>query len=50
MNLSPVNNYLVVRTVEGTDTEKTCSECEADGLVCMEGCITCKGCGYAKCG
>jgi len=33
-----------------TATEKTCSECEADGLVYMEGCITCKSCGYAKCG
>jgi ribonucleoside-diphosphate reductase alpha chain len=31
-------------------TEKTCSACETDGLVYMEGCATCKNCGFAKCG
>jgi len=31
-------------------SEKTCSECKAEGLVYIEGCITCKACGYAKCG
>jgi len=31
-------------------SEKTCSECNAEGLVYMEGCITCKACGHAKCG
>ena len=31
-------------------TEKTCSSCETDGLVYMEGCATCKNCGFAKCG
>ena len=33
-----------------TASEKLCSECKAEGLVYMEGCITCKACGYAKCG
>ena len=31
-------------------SEKICLECKAPGLVYMEGCITCKACGYAKCG
>lgn len=31
-------------------TEKTCSECGEEGLVYVEGCITCSACGYAKCG
>jgi len=31
-------------------SEKICSDCKAEGLVYMEGCITCKACGYAKCG
>jgi ribonucleoside-diphosphate reductase alpha chain len=31
-------------------SEKVCSECKAEGLVYVEGCITCKACGYAKCG
>ena len=31
-------------------SEKICSECKAEGLVYVEGCITCKACGYAKCG
>ena len=31
-------------------TEKTCSSCKTAGLVYMEGCATCKNCGFAKCG
>jgi ribonucleoside-diphosphate reductase alpha chain len=31
-------------------TEKTCGECGTGGLVYMEGCVTCKNCGFAKCG
>jgi len=31
-------------------TEKTCSECNAPNLIYVEGCVTCTGCGYAKCG
>jgi len=31
-------------------TEKTCSECGQEALVYLEGCVTCKACGYAKCG
>jgi len=33
-----------------TATEKTCSACETEGLIYIEGCITCKNCGFAKCG
>jgi len=31
-------------------TEKTCGECGTEGLVYIEGCITCNNCGFAKCG
>ena len=31
-------------------SEKTCPECGEDGLVYVEGCVTCTACGYAKCG
>ena len=31
-------------------TEKTCPECDAEGLIYVEGCATCTVCGYAKCG
>ena len=33
-----------------TATEKTCSECKTEGLVYVEGCVTCRNCGFAKCG
>ena len=33
-----------------TATEKTCSGCQTEGLVYIEGCVTCKNCGFAKCG
>jgi ribonucleoside-diphosphate reductase alpha chain len=31
-------------------TEKTCSECATEGLIYIEGCVTCRNCGFAKCG
>ena len=31
-------------------TEKTCTECSTEGLVYVEGSVTCNNCGYAKCG
>ncbi len=33
-----------------TATEKTCGECGTEGLIYVEGCVTCKNCGFAKCG
>ena len=33
-----------------TATEKTCSECSTEGLIYVEGCVTCRNCGFAKCG
>jgi len=33
-----------------TATEKTCGECQTEGLIYVEGCVTCKNCGFAKCG
>lgn len=37
---------------DGTKSEKNkCPECDAnDGLIYKEGCLTCKHCGYSKCG
>ena len=31
-------------------TEKTCEQCKTEGLIYIEGCVTCKNCGHAKCG
>ena len=31
-------------------TEKTCPECGTEGLVYVEGCVTCRNCGFSKCG
>ena len=30
--------------------KKVCEKCETDSLVYQEGCLTCKNCGYSKCG
>ena len=37
---------------DGTEaTDKECPSCGVgDGLIYIEGCLTCKSCGYAKCG
>jgi ribonucleoside-diphosphate reductase alpha chain len=35
---------------ETVTSDKTCSECGAEGLTYQEGCATCTSCGYAKCG
>ena len=31
-------------------SEKTCPSCESEGLIYVEGCVTCTGCGFSKCG
>ena len=31
-------------------TDKVCGNCSADSLVYQDGCVTCRSCGYAKCG
>jgi len=31
-------------------TERTCGECDTEGLIYVEGCVTCANCGFAKCG
>ena len=31
-------------------SEKTCPECGEEGLIYVEGCVTCTSCGFAKCG
>ena len=42
-----VKNYIV----DGTAVDKTCPECNSEGsMVYQEGCVTCKACGFGKCG
>ena len=31
-------------------SEKNCPACDSDGLIYVEGCVTCTNCGFAKCG
>lgn len=41
-----LKNYIPNNT---KSTEKQCPQCSLSDLVFMEGCITCKSCGYSKC-
>ena len=34
----------------GTKVKGKCTECKSENLVYEEGCLTCKDCGYSKCG
>ncbi len=36
--------------VDGTQTSQVCPNCGQAGLVYQEGCLTCKNCGYSRCG
>ena len=31
-------------------SDRKCTECSSEGLIYVEGCVTCTSCGYAKCG
>jgi ribonucleoside-diphosphate reductase alpha chain len=42
-----LKNYIIDGS-EGSD--KICTECGVDGLIYIEGCLTCRECGFAKCG
>ena len=35
---------------DGTRVTASCPECDTGNLIYIEGCQTCQGCGYAKCG
>ena len=42
-----LKNYI---TDGSAASDKICPECGADGLIYVEGCLTCRNCGYSKCG
>jgi ribonucleoside-diphosphate reductase alpha chain len=42
-----LKNYITDGTAA---SDKVCTECGSDGLVYLEGCLTCRDCGYSKCG
>ena len=35
---------------DGIDSKEICPDCEQDSLVYQEGCLTCRNCGFSKCG
>jgi len=43
-----LKNYITDGTRPAGD--KICPECSSNELIYIEGCVTCKGCGFAKCG
>ena len=42
-----LKNYITDGTAA---SDKVCTECGSDGLIYLEGCLTCRDCGYSKCG
>ena len=43
-----LKNY--IEDGEEAHSDKACPECNLEGLIYQDGCVTCSGCGYAKCG
>jgi len=43
-----LKNY--IRDGEEAHSDKACPECDSEGLIYQDGCVTCTSCGYAKCG
>jgi len=43
-----LKNY--IKNGEEAYSDKACTECGEDSLTYQDGCVTCIGCGYAKCG
>jgi len=43
-----LKNY--IKDGEEAHSDKACPECNAEGLIYQDGCVTCASCGYAKCG
>jgi ribonucleoside-diphosphate reductase alpha chain len=43
-----LKNY--IQDGEEAHSDKACPECNSEGLIYQDGCVTCSGCGYAKCG
>jgi len=41
---------LYIKDGEAALSDKACPECISEGLIYQDGCITCKNCGYSKCG
>ena len=52
-SLSKVLARVLKKYIENGETvggDKVCPECSCEALVYQEGCMTCTGCGFAKCG
>jgi len=43
-----LKNY--IQDGEEAHSDKGCPECDSEGLIYQDGCVTCSSCGYAKCG
>jgi len=43
-----LKNY--IQDGEAANGDKTCPQCEQDGMIYQDGCVTCQKCGFAKCG
>jgi ribonucleoside-diphosphate reductase alpha chain len=43
-----LKNY--IHDGEEAHSDKACPECDSEGLIYQDGCVTCSSCGYAKCG
>ena len=43
-----LKNY--IKNGEAAHSDKACPDCQKENLIYQDGCVTCIGCGYAKCG
>jgi len=43
-----LKNY--IQDGEAANGDKTCPQCDEEGMIYQDGCVTCQKCGFAKCG